>query len=62
MLCLSHNSHLEFWSRVNENPRILNIGSKAWWQNGQLHRLDGPAIEREDDTQEWWIDGEVFSQ
>jgi len=38
-------------------------GSKSWWVDGKLHRLDGPAIERlEDHTgpghKEWWVNGQ----
>jgi hypothetical protein len=26
-------------------------------KQGQLHRTDGPAIEYEDGSKEWWVDG-----
>ena len=37
--------------------RVLPDGTKEWYQNGQLHRDDGPAIVRPDGTEEWWQDG-----
>jgi hypothetical protein len=31
---------------------------KEWWKNGKLHRDGGlPAIEREDGTEEYWVNG-----
>jgi hypothetical protein len=30
-------------------------GDKRWYLNGELHRVDGPAIERADGTKEWWL-------
>jgi hypothetical protein len=32
-------------------------GSKEWYIDGRLHRLDGPAIEWNDGDQEWYING-----
>jgi hypothetical protein len=32
-------------------------GNKEWWQNGSLHRLDGPALESIDGTKEWYKNG-----
>jgi len=31
------------------------------WRNeqGQLHRIDGPAFESADGTQEWWENGKL---
>ena len=38
---------------------IDKYGSKYWRnEKGQIHRLDGPAIERGDGTKEWWKNGE----
>ena len=44
-----------------EQPTLKTFadGSKEWWQNGQLHRLDGPAIERADGTKEWRLNGQL---
>ena len=35
---------------------------RGWYQNGKLHRTDGPAIERADGTKEWYIDGKVMTE
>jgi hypothetical protein len=32
-------------------------GTLEWFLNDQLHREDGPAIERPDGTREWWLNG-----
>ena len=33
-------------------------GSKHWYQNGKLHRLDGPAVEHSDGYKAWYQNGE----
>jgi hypothetical protein len=38
--------------------RVRGNGRKEWWQNGHLHRTDGPAIERASGTKEWWQNGQ----
>ena len=37
-------------------------GTKEWFQNGLLHREDGPAIEYHDGTKEWYLEGVVYSE
>ena len=32
---------------------IDSYGTKRWYQNGQLHREDGPAVEYADGTKSW---------
>lgn len=32
-------------------------GTKCWFQNGQRHRTDGPALVYADGTKEWFING-----
>ena len=32
-------------------------GSMEWWQNGKLHREDGPAIVWGNGGKEWWQNG-----
>ena len=41
---------------MNKKPSMTEYsnGDTAWWLNGQLHREDGPAIEYDDGTKEWW--------
>lgn len=31
---------------------------KQWCKNGQLHREDGPAIERDNGDKEWFLNGD----
>lgn len=33
-------------------------GTKLWYFKDNLHREDGPAVERPDGTKEWWVNGE----
>lgn len=35
---------------------------KVWRKNGQLHRVDGPTIERANETREWWLNGKRMLQ
>jgi hypothetical protein len=32
-------------------------GTKLWYLNGKLHRLDGPAMEWADGTKSWYLNG-----
>ena len=34
-------------------------GTKAWYVNGQFHRIDGPAIEYADGTKHWYVNGKL---
>jgi hypothetical protein len=34
-------------------------GGKKWYQNGKLHRIDGPAIEEGWGTKEWYQNGKL---
>lgn len=37
-------------------------GAKRWYQNGSLHREDGPAIEYADGTKAWYFYGEMHRE
>ena len=37
------------------NPVIDKDGNKRWYANGELHRLDGPAIEWSDGDKSWFF-------
>lgn len=44
------------------NPVIDKYSPKFWTNDeGQFHRLDGPAIEYADGSKEWWIDGILYT-
>ena len=34
-------------------------GTKSWYLDGKLHRVDGPAIEWADGRKEWYLTGEL---
>ena len=47
------HAHREYGPAV-ERPN----GRREWWQNGQRHRIDGPAIEYTNGgASEWWQNG-----
>ena len=39
---------------------ILENGIIEWYKNGELHRLDGPAIEHSNGNKEWYINGDQY--
>jgi len=39
------------------NPEIDADGTRRWYKNEELHRVDGPAVESADGSKEWWING-----
>ena len=41
-------------------PHVDGHGDTYWYNAyGEVHRTDGPAVERADGTREWWIHGKV---
>lgn len=58
------NKHgTQFWvndkgqlSREDGPAVIFLNGYKEWWLDGELHRIDGPAVES-GPYQEWWTKG-----
>ena len=37
-------------------------GNKHWYQDGKLHRTDGPAIEYANGDKYWYIEGEEYTR
>ena len=37
-------------------------GDKVWWKDGELHRDDGPAVERADGRVKWYVNGKLLSR
>jgi hypothetical protein len=37
-------------------------GNKYWYQNGKIHRTDGPACEQSGGIKQWYIEGEHYSE
>jgi energy-coupling factor transporter ATP-binding protein EcfA2 len=42
--------------------KVYADGSKFWYQNGKLHREDGPAIEWSDGNREWYKNGKLHRE
>ena len=42
--------------------RLNSMGSIYWFVNGELHRLDGPAIEYANGTKAWWVNGNMVNK
>lgn len=40
-----------------QRPRIDKYGTKRWYLNRKLHRVDGPAVEHPN-QQEWFLNGQ----
>jgi hypothetical protein len=43
-------------TRITAVVRYSN-GRTEWWENGQRHRLGGPAVTEADGSEEWWENG-----
>lgn len=43
-------------------PVEYGAGNKHWFCKGQLHRNDGPAVERADGTKEWYRNGLIHRE
>ena len=39
--------------------QVYTDGTIRWYQNGELHRLDGPALEYADGAKEWYQNGRL---
>ena len=39
---------------------VTNDGTKQWYENGKLHRLDGPAIEWSNGGKKWYDNGQFL--
>ena len=45
--------------KLSDQPKIDEKGTKRWYNaEGQLHRLDGPAIEYANGSKEWYKEGQ----
>jgi antitoxin component YwqK of YwqJK toxin-antitoxin module len=38
---------------------VQDNGTKRWYQNGKIHRTDGPAVENADGDKEWYQNGKL---
>ena len=39
--------------------KVDSEGTKRWYQNGKLHRLDGPSVEWAEGSKQWWVEGKL---
>jgi len=37
--------------------KVSDTGTKYWYHDNKLHRVDGPAVEYADGSKEWYLDG-----
>ena len=44
---------IEYTVKVEDN------GTRWWYLNGKLHRVDGPAVECADGSSSWWLNGNL---
>jgi hypothetical protein len=42
----------------NNGLLVDEDGNRFWYENGQLHRTDGPAIEHASGTRRWYLNGQ----
>ena len=53
-----YRNHLGQLHRVHGPAVIHTDGSSAWYQDGHLHRTDGPAnVRLQLGRQSWWLNG-----
>ena len=47
---------------LGNRPRVGRDGDRDWRDpNGQLHRVDGPAVEWSDGEKQWWFHGHTHN-
>jgi hypothetical protein len=46
---------------IKSNCVEYNNGTKAWYQHGRFHRLDGPAVEWPNGCKDWYYKGKRIS-
>lgn len=47
---------------MKQGLHIDKDGNKRWYQNDHLHRTDGPALIFSDGEQQWWINGQRYTE
>ena len=46
-------------SYIKYSVNVYEDGTKEWYLNGELHRIDGPAIECADGSKQWYLNGKL---
>jgi len=44
-------------AKVDKSTVVQPDGTRVWYLNGKLHRVDGPAVEGADGLREWYLNG-----
>lgn len=47
---------------ITYTVKVWGDGHKEWRVGGDLHRIDGPALERADGTKEWYLYGKRVTE
>tara|TARA_R100000541_G_scaffold24153_2_gene33884 strand:+ start:79 stop:384 length:306 start_codon:yes stop_codon:yes gene_type:complete len=47
---------------IEYTVKVNTLGDKSWCLNNQLHREDGPAMERADGDKSWWLNGKLHRE
>ena len=47
---------------IEYTVKVHADGTKHWYQNGQWHREDGPAIENANGTKYWYLNGQLHRE
>ena len=42
---------------IEYTVKVGSDGYESWWLNGQLHRVDGPAVEYSNGGKAWYLNG-----
>ena len=56
-----NNKAKTVWHREDGPAAVWDNGrKKAWYFNGKLHRIDGPAVEFVNDYNAWYVNDELI--
>ena len=47
---------------IEYTVKVYDSGNKQWFLNGELHREDGPAIERPDGYKAWFLNDVRYTE
>ena len=47
---------------IEPEVEVYNDGSKEWYLDNELHRIGGPAIERENGYKRWFLEEGTFNR
>jgi len=56
-----------WWVYIVDHPNFTGClidrdNDKSWYQNGNRHREDGPAIEYANGDKEWWFNHKHYNE